>query len=70
MSPSGWLLLAALALIGVAGWCAAAQAALARADGDGLDQYGSLLSFIRVCAEASAAALVTLAFAHWLGGGW
>ncbi len=43
---------------------------MARAVGDGLDQYGSLLTFMRVCAEASAAALVTLAFAHWLGGGW
>jgi CBS domain containing-hemolysin-like protein len=43
---------------------------MARADGDGLDQYGSLLTLIRVCAEASAAVLVTLAFAHWLGGGW
>jgi len=27
------------------------------ADGDGLDQYGSLLTVIRVCAEASAAVL-------------
>jgi CBS domain containing-hemolysin-like protein len=70
MSPSGWLLLAAIVLICVAGWCAGAQAAMARADGDGLDRYGSLLTLIRVCAEASAAALVTLAFAHWLGGGW
>jgi CBS domain containing-hemolysin-like protein len=29
-----------------------------------------LLTLIRVCAEVSAAVLVTLAFAHWLGGGW
>jgi CBS domain containing-hemolysin-like protein len=70
MSPSGWLLLAALVLVCVAGWCAVAQAAMARAVGDGLEQYGSLLTFMRVVAEASAAALVTLAFAHWLGGGW
>jgi len=70
MPPAGWLLLAAIVLIFVAGWCAVAQAAMERADGDGLDQYGSLLTLLRVCAEASAAALVTLAFAHWLGGGW
>ena len=70
MSPPVWLLLAAIALICVAGWSAGAQTAMARADGDGLDRYGSLLTLIRVCAEASAAALVTLALAHWLGGGW
>jgi CBS domain containing-hemolysin-like protein len=70
MSPPVWLLLAAIVLISVAGWCTGAQTAMARADGDGLDQYGSLLTLIRVCAEASAAVLVTLAFAHWLGGGW
>jgi CBS domain containing-hemolysin-like protein len=70
MSPSGWLLLAALVLVCVAGGCAIAHTALARADGEGLDQYGSLLTLIRVCAAASAATLVTLAFAHWLGGGW
>jgi CBS domain containing-hemolysin-like protein len=70
MSPAGWLMLAAIALIGVAGWCAGAQTAMARADSDGLDQYGSLLTLLRVCAEVSAAVLVTLAFGHWLGGGW
>ena len=41
-----------------------------RADPDGLETYGGLLTLIRVCAEVSAAVLVTLAFAHWLGGGW
>ncbi len=70
MSPAGWLLIAALMLILVAGWCGGAQAALARTAPDGLAQYTSLLTLIRVCAEASAAVLVTLAFAHWLGGGW
>ncbi len=70
MSPAGWLLLAAIVLIIAAGWCAGAQTALARTDSDGLDRYGSLLTLIRVCAEVSAAVLVTLAFAHWLGGGW
>src|ERR1700722_18720437 len=70
MSPAGWLLLAAILLIIAAGWCAGAQRALARADSDGLDRYGSLLTLIRVCAEVSGAVCVTLAFAHWLGGGW
>jgi CBS domain containing-hemolysin-like protein len=70
MPPAGWLLLAAIVLIGVAGWCAGAQTAMARADSDGLDQYGSLLTLLRVCAEVAAAVLVTLSFAHWLGGGW
>jgi CBS domain containing-hemolysin-like protein len=70
MPPAGWLLLAATVLIGVAAWCAGAQTAMARADSDGLEQYGSLLTLLRVCAEVSAAVLVTLAFAHWLGGGW
>jgi CBS domain containing-hemolysin-like protein len=70
MSPAGWLLLAAIALIAAAGWCAGAQTALARADADGLDRYGSLLTLIRVCAEVSGAVCVTLAFAHWLSGGW
>src|SRR5580704_6617899 len=70
MSPAGWLLLAAIALIVAAGWCAGAQRALARTDSDGLDRYGSLLTLIRVVAEVSAAVLVTLAFTHWLGGGW
>ncbi|MDX6344630.1 MAG: magnesium and cobalt exporter, family [Trebonia sp.] len=70
MSPAGWLLLAAIVLIVAAGWCAGAQTALARTDSDGLDRYGSLLSLIRVLTEVSAAVCVTLAFAHWLGGGW
>ena len=70
MPPAGWLLLAAIVLIGVAWWCAGAQTAMARADSDALDQYGSLLALLRVCAEVAASVLVTLAFAHWLGGGW
>jgi len=70
MSPPGWLLLAAVIGVIVAGWCAGAQTALARADSEGLDRYGSLLTLIRVCAEVSGAVLVTLAFDHWLGGGW
>ena len=70
MAPAGWLLVAAAALILVAGWCSGAQAAMARINDDGLARYGSLLTLIRVCAEVSAAVLVTLAFAHWLGGGW
>ena len=70
MLPAGWLLLAAIVLIAAAGWCAGAQTALARTDSDGLDRYGSLLTLIRVCAEVSGAVLVTLAFAHWLHGGW
>jgi len=68
--PAGWLLLAAIVLIAAAGWCAGAQTALARTDSDGLDRYGSLLTLIRVCAEVSGAVLVTLAFTHWLHGGW
>ena len=70
MSPAGWLLIAAIVLIGAAAWCAGAQTAMARADSDALEQYGSLLMLLRVCAEVAAAVLVTLAFAHWLGGGW
>jgi CBS domain containing-hemolysin-like protein len=70
MSTAGWLLLAAIVLVIAAGWCAGAQTALARTDSDGLDRYGSLLTLIRVCAEVSGAVCVTLAFAHWLGGGW
>jgi CBS domain containing-hemolysin-like protein len=70
MSPAGWLILAAIAGVIAAGWCAGAQTALARTDSDGLDRYGSLLTLIRVLAEVSAAVCVTLAFAHWLGGGW
>jgi CBS domain containing-hemolysin-like protein len=63
-------MLVAAALIAVAGWFAAAQAAMARADPDGLERYGSLLTLIRVCAEISAAVCVTLAFTDWLDGGW
>ena len=70
MSPAGWLLVAATTLILVAGWSASVQAAMARINNDELARYGSLLTLIRVCAEVSAAVLVTLAFAHWLGGGW
>jgi CBS domain containing-hemolysin-like protein len=70
MPASGWLLIAATAAIIAAGWCAGAQSALARTDSDGLERYGSLLTLIRLCAEISGAVLVTLAFAHWLGGGW
>jgi len=70
MSPAGWLMLAAIAGVIAAGWCAGAQTALARTDSAGLDRYGSLLTLIRVLAEVSAAVCVTLAFAHWLGGGW
>jgi CBS domain containing-hemolysin-like protein len=70
MPAAGWLLIAATALILVAGWCAAAHDAMIRADPDGLETYGGLLTLIRVGAEVSAAVLVTLAFAHWLGGGW
>jgi CBS domain containing-hemolysin-like protein len=70
MSSAGWLLVAAIVLIVAAGWCAGAQTALARTDSDGLGRYGSLLMFIRVCAEVSGAVCVTLAFSHWLGGGW
>ena len=70
MPAAGWLLIAATVLILVAGWCAAAHDAMIRADPDGLETYGGLLTLIKVCAEVSAAVLVTLAFAHWLGGGW
>jgi magnesium and cobalt exporter, CNNM family len=57
-------------LILAASWCARAQTAMSRVDADGLARYGSLLALLRVCAEVSAAVLTTLAFAHWLGGGW
>jgi CBS domain containing-hemolysin-like protein len=70
MSAAVWLLVLAIVLIGIAGWCAGAQTAMARVDSDGLDRHGSLLTLLRVCAEISAAVLVTLAFGHWLGGGW
>jgi CBS domain containing-hemolysin-like protein len=70
MPPAGWLLIAATALILAASWCAAAHDAMVRADPDGFETYGGLLTLIKVCAEVSAAVLVTLAFAHWLGGGW
>jgi CBS domain containing-hemolysin-like protein len=33
-------------------------------------QHSGLLALLRVCAEYSSAVLVTLAFAHWVGGGW
>ncbi len=69
MWPAGWLLIAAVVLVVIAGWCAGAQTALARADTGGLDRYGSLLALLRACAEISAAVCVTLAFAHWLHGG-
>ena len=70
MSPAGWLLIAGLALILVAGWCAATHDAMVRAAPDDFESYGGLLTLIRTCAEVAAAVLVTLAFAHWLGGGW
>jgi CBS domain containing-hemolysin-like protein len=70
MTAAGWLLVAAIVLIGVAGWCARAHAAMVRINPDQLESYDSLLTLIRVCAEVAAAVLVTLAFAHWLGGGW
>jgi len=70
MPAAGWLLIAAVALILVASWCAAAHDAMIRADSDGFETYGGLLTLIKVSAEVSAAVLVTLAFAHWLGGGW
>jgi CBS domain containing-hemolysin-like protein len=70
MSPAGWLLVAAIVLILAAAWCARAQSAMSRVDSDALARYGSLLALLRVCAEVSAAVLTTMAFAHWLGGGW
>ncbi len=70
MPPAGWLLVAALVLFLVAAWCGGAQAALAKVATDGLALYASLLTFLRVCAEAGSAVLVTLAFTHWLRGGW
>jgi CBS domain containing-hemolysin-like protein len=70
MSPAGWLLVAAIVLILAARWCARAQAAMSRVDSDAQTGYGSLLTLLGVCAEVSAAVLMTLAFAHWLGGGW
>ena len=70
MPAAGWLLVAAIVLIFAAVWCAGAQSAMARVNPDGLARYGSLLTLIRVCAEVTAAVLVTLAYAHWLHGGW
>jgi CBS domain containing-hemolysin-like protein len=70
MSPAGWLLVAAIVLIFAAVWCAGAQSAMARVNPDGLARYRSLLTLIRVCAEVIAAVLVTMAYAHWLHGGW
>jgi CBS domain containing-hemolysin-like protein len=63
-------MIAAIALVVVAGWCAGAQRAIARVGAPGQTQYASLLALFRACAEAAAAILVTLSFAHWLGGGW
>jgi Mg2+/Co2+ transporter CorB len=70
MPAAGWLLVAALVLFLVAAWCGGAQAALAKVGTDGVALYASLLTFVRVCAEAGSAVLVTLALAHWLRGGW
>lgn len=70
MSPAGWLLVAAAVLVLIAGWCAGAQAAINRAGAAEQADYSGLLALIRVCAEVAAAVLVTLAFTHWLGGGW
>jgi CBS domain containing-hemolysin-like protein len=70
MSTGWWLLLAALALMVVAGWCAGSQTALARTDTDALARYGSLLTLLRVSAEIAGAVCVTLTFVHWVGGGW
>jgi CBS domain containing-hemolysin-like protein len=69
MSPAGWLLVAAVVLYAIAGWCGGAQTAVARSDAEHA-RFGSLLALIRVAAEVSAAVLATLAFAHWLRGGW
>jgi CBS domain containing-hemolysin-like protein len=70
MSPAGWLLAAAAVLIGIAVWGAGAQTAMARAGKEKRAEYGSVLALLRVCAESAAAALITLAFARLLGGGW
>jgi CBS domain containing-hemolysin-like protein len=70
MSPAGWLMVAAIALILAAGWCAGAQSAMARMNPDDLERSGNLLTLIRVCAEVAAAVLVTLAYTHWLHVGW
>ncbi|HEY1698763.1 MAG TPA: hemolysin family protein [Trebonia sp.] len=70
MSPAGWLLIAAAALIAVATWCAGAQSAIAKVAAAERLQHSGLLALLRVCAEYSSAVLVTLAFAHWVGGGW
>ena len=66
MTPALWLLVAALLLIVVAGWCGVAQAALARTSTDDLGRYCSLLTLMRVAAEASAAVLVTLSLIVFL----
>jgi CBS domain containing-hemolysin-like protein len=70
MSPAGWLLVAAAALIAVATWCAGAQSAMAKVATAERLQHSGLLALLRVCAEYSSAVLVTIAFAHWVGGGW
>jgi CBS domain containing-hemolysin-like protein len=69
MSPALWLLIAAVVLYLAAGWCAGAQAAIARGGAEH-SRYASLLALIRVTAEVAAAVLVTLAYTHWLRGGW
>ena len=68
MSPAGWLLVAAGVLYLAAGWCAGVQTAIGQAAEHA--RYSSLLALFRVAAEVSAAVLATLAYAHWLGGGW
>jgi CBS domain containing-hemolysin-like protein len=70
MSPAAWLLVAAAVLVVVAGWCAGAQRAIARVGEEAHMRYASMIALLRACAEAAAAILVTLSFAHWLGGGW
>ena len=69
MSPAAWLLVAAAVLYAIAGWCTGAQTAIARGGAEHA-RYGSLLALIRVAAEVSAAVLATLAYTHWLHGGW
>jgi CBS domain containing-hemolysin-like protein len=69
MSIAGWLLAAAAVLYLAAGLCAGAQTAIARGGAEHA-RYASLLALIRMIAEVSAAVLATLAFAHWLRGGW
>jgi CBS domain containing-hemolysin-like protein len=70
MSPAGWLLIAAAALVVVAGWCAGAQTAMTRAGTADHARYTGLVALIRVVSETAAAVIVTLAFTRWLHGGW